>query len=1081
VASCPHCGEENPDRAKFCLNCGRSLVPGAGAVQERKLVSVLFVDLVDFTARSDEADPEDVREMLEGYHARAKEQIEVYGGKVEKFIGDAVMAVFGAPVSSGDDADRAVRAGLSVLAAIGDLNRERPGLDLAARAAVNTGEAVVALGTRPESGEALALGDVVNTAARLQSSAPPGGLIVGEETYRSTRRTIRYERITQIDAKGKRAPLQAWLALEAVEAESGKLAAPALIGRDREMDLLRSIWERAVTERRPHLVTVLGPPGIGKTRLGREIASVVEDRGHRVLRGRCLPYETTDVYGAFAQQVKQLAGTFEQDSPETMRAKIATIAGELVPPEEEPEITRSLSLLLGLGLDEPVDARTLMFYSARRFVERLGAEQPTLLLFEDLHWATAGELDLVEYLAALARDSAVVVLALARPELLDVRDAWGGAKVGSSTIVLEPLPASAAARIAARWVGENVPGEEVERLVEVAEGNPLFVEELAASLAEGVSPGAALPTTVRVAIASRIDALPSAERTALLDASVVGKVFWRGSLQALDHDHVEDVLDILETRDLIRREPVSRMRGDTEYTFKHVLIRDVAYGTLARGDRRTRHAAVARYVEEVAGEQVRDVAWLLAHHWREAGEPDRAVEYLLVAAERARDSWATGEAVRLYDSALELAGDDLTRLRVRLSRGLALVRLEEYERAVEELGELLPELEGDDELEALLGRGRSAQWTEQTDLAIETAERAIALAEELDARELLPPALGRLSQALAMRGDPGDLDEATEAGDRALTIWVPGKRLHEFAEHNVLHAHTYYWTGRFPEGIELAKAGRAAAVDSGSREALLRGGTLEGASLAAMGRYEEAIAIFDERIALCREMERPVPVHLNYSTVALRDIFDLDEARRRNEEALGEMVWSSFNMPWHNAEVDLVFDDLLAGDIGSAEARWPKAWDDILAAKAWQRWMLVGKLASARAELAVHGGRYDEAAEWASKGMDLARPVGRRKYETASRITLGRALLGLKRTSDAVAQLRTAVAEADGLGTPPARWMGRATLGKALLAAGRDDDAARMFTEARGIIDEVASGLAAERAQRFLAADPIQEILEMGR
>jgi class 3 adenylate cyclase/tetratricopeptide (TPR) repeat protein len=1082
VASCPRCGEDNPDHAKFCLNCGTSLVPDAGAVQERKLVSVLFVDLVDFTARSDQADPEDVREMLEGYHARAKEQIEAHGGKVEKFIGDAVMAVFGAPVSHGDDAERAVRAGLSVLSSIEELNRERSGPDLAARAAVNTGEAVVALGTRPESGEALALGDVVNTAARLQTSAPPGGLIVGEETHRSTRRTIRYERMSQIDAKGKREPLQAWLAMEPLGGNAGKpVVAPTLVGRDREMDLLRSMWERALTERHPHLVTVVGPPGIGKTRLSREFASVVEDSGHRVLRGRCLPYDTADVYGAFGQQVRQLAGIFEQDDPQTMRAKVAATTGEVVPQDEAPEITRSLALMLGLGLDEPVDNRTLMFFSVRRFVERLGAEQPTLLLFEDLHWATAGELDLVEYLAARARDSAVVVLGLARPELLDLRPTWGSARTGSSTIALEPLSSSAAARIAARWVGENAPSEEVERLVEVAEGNPLFVEELAASLAEGISPGAALPTTVRVAIAARIDALPKEERTVLLDASVVGKVFWRGALLARGHDALDAALDALETRDLIRREPTSRMRGDPEYIFKHVLIRDVAYGILPRADRRLRHTAVARYVEEMAGEQVRDIAWLLAHHWREAAEPQRAVHYLMLAAEAARDAWATEECIGLYDSALEMAGDDAAGRRVRLDRGLALVRLEEYERAVDELGRLLPELEGTDEVEALLGRGRSAQWTEQTDLAIEMAERAIALAERLDARDLLAPALGRASQAYAMRGDEGDLIRATETGDRALEIWMPGTKQEEFAEHNVLHAHTYYWMGRFPEGVELARAGRAAAVDSGSREALLRGGSLEGASLAAMGRYEEAIAIFDERIALCREMGRPVPVHLNYSTAALRDIFDLEEARRRNEEALGEMVWSSFNMPWHNAEVDLVFDDLLAGDIGSAEARWPKAWDDIIAAKAWQRWMLVGKLAVARAELAIHGGRYHEAAEWASKGMDLAHPVGRKKYETASRIMLGQALLGLKRTSDAVTQLRTAVAEADGLGTPPARWQGRATLGKALLAAGRDDDAAPMFIEARGIIDEVASGLAPERAQRFLAAEPIQEILEMGR
>jgi len=1078
VAACPRCGEDNVDRAKFCLNCGTALTPEPAPFQERKLVSVLFVDLVDFTARSDQADPEDVREMLEGYYARSKEQVEHYGGVLEKFIGDAVMAVFGAPVSHGDDAERAVRAGFAVLDSLEELNRNRPGLDLAARAAVNTGEAVVALGSRPESGEALALGDVVNTAARLQTAAPAGGLIVGEETYRATRRTIGYERLASIDAKGKRDPVHAWLAL----APAGGLAeqpqvAETLVGRDREMALLRSIWERAVTERQPHLVTVVGPPGIGKSRLGREISSLVEDWGYRVLRGRCLPYETSDVYGAFAQQVKELAGIFEQDAPATMREKLATATASLVPDEEAPEITRSLSLLLGLGLDEPVDERSLLFFSARRFLERLSADQPTLLLFEDVHWATGGELDLIEYLAGRARASAVTLLALARPELLDGRPTWGSGKLASNTVVLEPLPSSAASRIASRWVGEGVAPEDVERLVQIAEGNPLFVEELAASLAEGIPPGAGLPTTVRMAIASRIDALPPEERAAMLDASVVGKVFWRGSLRAMDHEDVDDVLEDLEARDLIRREPTSRMRGDVEYVFKHVLIRDVAYGTLPRADRRARHAVVARYVADMAGEQVRDIAGLLAHHWREAGEPDRAIEYLLLAADTARDSWASAEAIRLYERALELATDDHARMRIRLLRGLALVRLEEYERAVEELGELIPQLDGLDELEAVLARGRAAEWTEQTELAMSLAQRGVELADQLDARELRGPALARLSQTHAMRGAAGDLDRAQDLGDRALEIWVQGTRADELAEHHAMHSDVYYWTGQFPRSLELSRAARELAVHSGSREALLRGGGMEGLTLTAMGRYEEALATFDAKISLGREMGRPVRVLLNYSTMALRELYQLDEARRRNEEALEQQGWSSFNMPRLNSLVDLVFTDLVAGEIGRAESAWPSVSEEVQAGRAWQGWLLAGKMVTARAEIALHSKKHEESAEWAQRAIDMARTVRRRKYESVARVILGRALFGMGRASDAVAELHTAVGEADRLGSPPGRWQARLALGQVLFATGRDDEAGSAFTEAGRIIDEVASGLAPERAKRLLSADPIREVL----
>jgi class 3 adenylate cyclase/tetratricopeptide (TPR) repeat protein len=1079
VVSCPSCGEQNADRARFCSNCGASLIPEPAAAQERKLVSILFVDLVGFTARSDGADPEDVRETLEAYHAMAKEHVQRFGGTIEKFIGDAVMAVFGAPVSRGDDAERAVRAGLAILASIEDLNGERPGLDLAARAAVNTGEAVVALGSRAESGEALALGDVVNTAARLQTSAPQGGLIVGEETYRGTRRVFRYERLVSIEAKGKRDPVPAWLVVEPMTAATPHPSiAPRLIGREREMDLLRSIWERAVTERHPNLVTVLGPPGIGKTRLAREISSLVQDRGYRVLSGRSLPYENTGVYGAFAQQVKQVAGIFEQDPPDAMRRKIAARVEALVPAEEASEVTRSLSLLLGLGVDEPVDERTLMFFSARRFLEQLTAEEPTLLVFEDVHWASAGELDLIEYLAGRARESALVIIALARPELLDVRSGWGGGGMASSTIVLEPLSESAASSIAARWVGEGIAPADLERLIEVAEGNPLFVEELAAALAGGMRLGSELPTTVRVAIAARIDALPPAERAALLDASVVGKVFWRGSLAALEHEGIDDILDALEARDLIRREAVTQIHGDAEFSFKHVLIRDVAYGSLRREDRRRRHAAVARFVEAMANDQVRDMASLLAYHWQEAGEPARAIGYFLIAAERARDSWATEETLRLYESAIALATDDEGRRAIRLARALALVRLEEYDTAVDELGALLPELEGLDEVEAFLGRGRAAQWTEQTETTIEMAERAIAAAERLGATELLPPALARLSQGLAMRGAAGDLIRATEVGDRAIDAWVPNTRSNEFAEHNVMHAHTYYWTGRYAEGVELARVGSTVAIDSGSREALLRGGTLEGALFAAMGRYEESLAVFDRQIALGRRMGRPVRVMLNYSTVALRDIYDLDEARRRNEEAYEQHSWTSFNMPWQNAEVDLVLADLLAGELGSAEARWAQAWDDVTRGAAWQRWYLVGKMAAARAELFERTGRYDEAADWAVKAIEMAKPVGRRKYEVASRITLGRAFLSMGRVSDAVDELRTGIDGADALGSPPARWQGRAALARALSTTGRDEEAGVALSAAKGIIEGVAAGLAPERAKVFVSADPIREVLD---
>src|SRR5213592_867516 len=376
---CRSCGGVNAPGSRFCSNCGASLEESAPRHEERKLVSVLFVDLVDSTARADKADPEDVREVLQAYHSEAKKRIEEYGGVLEKFIGDAVMAVFGAPIAHGDDAERAVRAGLRVLEAIGLL-------ELAARAAVNTGDAIVSI-DQARSGEALATGDVVNTAARLQNAAPAGRVIVGEETYRATRHAVRYEELAAIDAKGKADAVEAWLAMEATTAPADRpLGTTPLVGRDRELEVLRSVWSRAVDEKRPHLVTLVGPPGIGKSRLCREIAALVDDSGGRILRGRCLPYEERLGYQAFSSIVHHLSGILESDAPEAARPKLEATVRQLVPEDEAAETLRHLFLLLGLAPDDEVPTGALLMYTARRFIESAALAQPTVFVFEDVHW-----------------------------------------------------------------------------------------------------------------------------------------------------------------------------------------------------------------------------------------------------------------------------------------------------------------------------------------------------------------------------------------------------------------------------------------------------------------------------------------------------------------------------------------------------------------------------------------------------------------------------------------------------------------------------------------------------------------------
>ena len=1074
---CPACGEENPARSRFCHACG-SRLESAAPREERKLVSVLFVDLVGFTARADRADPEDVREILQLYHGEARRRIEQYGGVLEKFIGDAVMAVFGAPVAHGDDSERAVRAGLHVLAGIEELNRTH-GLELSARAAVNTGDALVSLdGAR--AGDALATGDVVNVASRLQTAAPPGRLIVGAETHRATRQTIAYEELEPVDAKGKSEALPAWLALEPSTETTPPAAAGALVGRGPELELVHSLWSRCVTERRPHLITVLGPPGIGKSRLCRELSARVEAEDGRIVRGRCLPYEEQAGYQAFSRVVHEMSGIFESDPPEVARDKLRRAVEQLMPAAEAQDSARHLALLLGLASEDDVPRGELLFFAARRFLECAGLAQPTVVVFEDIHWAQQSEIDLLEYLARHLRESPVMLVAAARPELLDAHPTWGGGLAAQTTIPLDPLTAGDAAALVGRLLGADGDGRDRERIVDVAGGNPLFLEELAASVVE-LGGDEALPVTVREAIAARIDAMPSEVRTALLAAAVVGKTFWRGVLQALGQDeHVVDgALALLEARDLVRRDPSSQVAGDIQFTFKHMLIRDVAYATVPRATRRDLHAAVARQIEERLGGATDTLSAILAYHWREAGEPRRAIPYLLSAADAARRSWAQGTVIELYSKAVDLADDDDVRRELRFRRALALVELADYEQASAELETLLPELHGQDRLDALIALGHATLWTERDVDTLATAHLAARLVEEVDDRTAYPAVLAMESQALAMRGAPGDLDRALELGDRALEHWVPETRPADLREHLHLHSDLTYWVGRYEQSIELSRRTRALASQEHSAESLLRGGGFEALAVAGLGRHEEAIAMWDELLALAGELGWSPRVLLNYSALAYRELHDLGEARRRTEQALELSASMSFGMPKQFAGSDLVFTQLLEGDIGAAQATWPAMWDGAKEATAWTTWLIAGRLACARAEIALHAETPEAALDWATRSVDLARSTRRRKYEARSLTLLGQALARLGRRDGALESVRAATAIADALVGPPARWQARAALGQVAYDLGDDDTAAAAYAEAAALITTFAGTLAPERAARLLAAPPIEDVLSL--
>ncbi len=660
---CPECGRENADDARFCSACGTSLEAPPERREERKVVSVLFADLVGFTSRAERLDPEDVRATLSPYYAQLRSELERHGGTVEKFIGDAVMAVFGAPVAHEDDPERAVRAALAIRDAIGEDGQ------LQVRVAVTTGEALVTLGARPSEGEGMAAGDVVNTAARLQSAAPANGILVDETTYRATRAVVGYREAEPVSAKGKSEAVRVWEALEP-RARFGvdvvQAGAP-LVGRRRELDLLAGALARARAERAPQLVTLIGVPGIGKSRLVYELHRLVDADPELISwrQGRSLPYGDGVTFWALAEMAKAQAGVLESDSPAETERKLAEAVAAL---ELDERVLESLRSLVGTGTEARGD-RSEHFTAWRVFFEALAERGPVVLVFEDLHWADDDLLDFVDHLVDWAAGVPLLAVCTARPELLERRVGWGGGKSNALTLSISPLSDDETARLLAELLERAVlPAEVQASLLVRAGGNPLYAEQFARLLQETGAADLALPENVQGIIAARLDALPPAEKQLLQDAAVVGKVFWLGAVCAVGERGAADAevaLHALARKEFVRRERRSSVAGEEEYAFRHVLVRDVAYGQIPRAVRAQRHETAARWIEALGRPE--DHGEMLAHHYlealrlgREAGsEPSeelagRARRAARDAGDRAFALGAYSAAARLYEAALEL-------------------------------------------------------------------------------------------------------------------------------------------------------------------------------------------------------------------------------------------------------------------------------------------------------------------------------------------------------------------------------------------------------------------------------------------
>ncbi len=795
MTACPSCGAENRADARFCDSCGAELAPVAAAREERKIVSVLFCDLVGFTAESEQADPEDVRARLRPYHQLLRERIEAYGGVVEKFIGDAVMAVFGAPVAHEDDAERAVRAGLSILESLEGLG-SAAGSALDVRIGVNTGEALVSLGARPEQGEGIVTGDVVNTAARIQASAPVNGVAVGEGTYRATKRVFEWEELEPIEAKGKSAPVPVRRPLRPVArfgSDVIRTHTTPFVGREVERSLLGGLLDRAIRDRTVQLVTVVGEPGVGKSRQVAELLAEVDRRTELVRwrQGRCLPYGDGIAFWALGEIVKAHAGIFESDTPEITRDKLRAV---LPDGDEGAWLEERLLPLVGLEAATRVE-RAESFAAWRTFLESIADRDPTVLVVEDLHWADLALLDFLEHLVEHASGVPLLVLATARPELADRAPGWAGGLRNATTITLNPLSETETARLVSGLLEQTLLPADLQRaIIDRAGGNPLYAEEVVRLLRDrGLLDDRAaladlpLPETVQALIASRLDTLTPERKGLLQDAAILGKVFWSGAVAAIggtSHEHVAGGLHELERRELIRPSRTSAVEGERELAFWHALVRDVAYGQIPRPQRAQKHLAAAGWIEERAGGRVEDVADLLAHHLGEAvalfeavgeralaeGLRPRVKRALVLAAERAL-GLDPPRAVAHLDRALQLVSHEAERLDLVFRRAEAAIQAGHVQEAASALDEELPAIRaGSDPVltsRALTQLSLASRFIGKSELQLPLNQEAVELLEPSGASRPLLDALTELAGVLTVHERN---DEATVVAERAIAL-----------------------------------------------------------------------------------------------------------------------------------------------------------------------------------------------------------------------------------------------------------------------------------------------------------------------
>ena len=812
VVACPNCGAANDPGDRFCGSCGGALEevatpasPGMSrSGSERRMASILFADIVGFTPLAESRDPEEVRELLGRYFETAQEIVQRYGGVLEKFIGDAVVALWGAPVAQEDDAERAVRTALDLVSAVQALGADA-GVDLALRAGVSTGSVAVTLGAE---GQGMVAGDVVNTTARIQAAAEPGTVLVDEATRRATEAAIAHEAAGSFELKGKSQPVELWRALRVVGALRGEGRTlglePPFVGRVRELSMLKQLLHATAEDGRAHMVSVSGIGGIGKSRLTWEFEKYLDGLADSFLwhRGRCLSYGDGVAFWALAEIVRMRCRIVEDEGAESAAAKLEETLAEYLTADEAATVREPLRQLLGMS-GEPDGDRNRLFPAWRLFIERMAETSPVVLVIEDIHWADNALLDFVEYLIEWSRHLPLFVLALSRPELAERRPSWGSAARALTSLTLEPLTGAEMLELV-RGLAPGAPGELVERIADGAEGVPLYAVEtvrmlldrgLLAREGERLVATADLttleiPETLHALVAARLDSLPDAERRLIEDAAVLGKTFTLSGLTAvagLSETELEPVVASLVRREVLvmQTDPRSPERG--QYEFVQALVRTIAYETIGRRERKRRHKAAAEYLEALGGEELSEViaahyvdAYRLAPDDADAEQlRDHAKRGLLRAVERARSLAATGEAERLLRAAIDLTEDAAERAELLEEAGQltiadgrpgdAIGQFAEAEELLRELGEL----HGAARLRA---RQAEALFLEgRTDESVALMEPAYSVLRD---QEQDADLAALASQYARMLGFVDRLDDSIEPLERAIEI---AEQLREWA------------------------------------------------------------------------------------------------------------------------------------------------------------------------------------------------------------------------------------------------------------------------------------------------------------